>query len=95
MAGLRAQPGNPEARIEFQAVDSYSAIARAEYSLNAGDWTLIMPEGRLNDSPQAKYSILLKGLAPGEHTVAIRVFDQFENTTSAKVTFVVEAPRPR
>lgn len=95
VAGLRAQPGNPEARIEFQASDSYSAIARAEYSLDAGEWTLIMPEGRLSDSPQEKYTLLLKGLAPGEHTLAVRVFDQFENTTSAKVTFVVEAARQR
>lgn len=95
LVGLRARPGNPEARIEFQAVDSYSAIARAEYSLNAGEWTLVMPEDRLSDSPQEKYTIVLKGLAPGEHTVAIRMFDQFENTASAKVTFVVEAARPR
>jgi hypothetical protein len=95
IAALRAQPGNPEARIEFQAADSYSAIARAEYSLDAGEWTLIMPEGRLSDSPQEKYSILLKGLTPGEHTLAVRAFDQFENAASAKVTFVVEAARPR
>jgi len=95
VVGLRAQPGNPEARIEFQAADSYSAIARAEYSLDAGVWTLIMPEGRLSDSPQEKYAIVLKNIAPGEHTVAVRIFDQFENTTSAKVTFVVEGARPR
>jgi len=95
VAGLRAEAGNPEARIEFQASDSYSAIAKAEYSLDASDWTLIMPEGRLSDSLQEKYSILLRELAPGEHTVAVRVYDQFENTTSAKVTFVVEASRPR
>lgn len=95
VVGLRAQPGNPEARIEFQATDSYSAIAKAEYSLDAGGWILIMPEGRLSDAPQEKYSITLKGLGAGEHTVAVRVCDQFENTTSAKVTFVVETARQR
>jgi outer membrane protein assembly factor BamB len=90
---LRAEPASPEVRVHFDARDSYSAIARAEYSLDAGDWKLVFPVGRLTDAPQESYELVLRGLSPGEHTLAVRVFDQFENTTSAKVTFTVPAAK--
>jgi hypothetical protein len=84
---LSAATASQDVRVRFSARDSYSAIARAEYSLDAGDWTLVFPVGRLTDAPQENYQVLLRDLAPGEHTVAVRVFDEFENTASAKVTF--------
>jgi hypothetical protein len=90
---LRAESASPEARVRFDARDSYSAIARAEYSLDAGDWKLVFPVGQLTDAPRESFEVLLRGLAPGEHTVAVRVFDQFENTTSAKVTFSVPSAK--
>jgi len=90
---LSAQATSPDARVHFDAHDSYSAIARAEYSLDAGEWTLVFPLGRLSDASQESYELVLRGLAPGEHTVAVRVYDQFENTSSAKVTFSVPAKK--
>lgn len=87
--GLHAAAMSPEIRVQFVAADSYSAIARAEYSVDAGDWVLVMPQGRVSDSPKESYDVVLRGLAPGEHTLAVRVFDQFDNSTSAKVTFTV------
>ncbi|MBI1749458.1 MAG: SMP-30/gluconolactonase/LRE family protein [Acidobacteria bacterium] len=88
---LRAEPTSPEVRIQFEAKDSFSAIVRAEYSLDAGDWKLAFPVDRLSDSSSESYEIVLRELGPGEHTLAVRVFDQFENSASAKVTFTVEA----
>jgi sugar lactone lactonase YvrE len=85
--GLRAEPANPGTRIRFVARDSFSRIARAEYSLNAGDWMLVFPVDRLSDAPTETYEILLKDLPAGEHTLAVRVFDQFENVVGAKLTF--------
>jgi hypothetical protein len=76
-------------QIHFMARDSASAIARAEYSFDAGEWTLVYPTGRLSDAPEEHYEVALKNLAPGEHTVAVRVYDRFENVTAAKVTFRV------
>ncbi len=90
---LRAEPTSPEVRVRFDARDSFSAIARAEYSLDAGDWKLLFPVGRLTDAPRESYELLLRGLSPGEHTIAVRIFDQFENTTSSKVTFTVPATK--
>jgi len=77
------------AQIHFVARDSASAIARAEYSLDAGDWMLVYPNGRLSDAPEERYDLALKNLAPGEHTLAVRVYDRFENVAAAKVTFRV------
>ncbi len=74
--------------LTFQvARDSSSAIERAEYSLDGGDWTVVYPVGRLSDFPRESYEFTLTNLAPGEHTVAVRVFDSFQNGASAKTTF--------
>jgi hypothetical protein len=77
----------------FEARDSYSALARAEFSVDAGGWKVVFPLDRTTDSPSENFSFLLKALPPGEHTVAVRVSDLFENSASAKVTFVVEPPK--
>jgi len=86
---LRAEAASPDVRARFDARDSSSNIVRAEYSLDAGDWTVLFPVGRLADSPQLSYEVYLRGLAVGEHTLAVRVFDRFDNGATAKVTFSV------
>jgi hypothetical protein len=50
---------------------------------------LVYPNGRLSDAPEERYDLALKNLAPGEHTLAVRVYDRFENVAAAKVTFRV------
>ena len=92
---LRAEVGNPDVRVRFDALDSYSALARAEYSLDAADWVLVFPLGQLTDSPHESYEIALHDLSPGEHTLSVRVYDRFENSTSAKTTFVVAPGKKR
>jgi outer membrane protein assembly factor BamB len=91
LSGLEAGAGESpaEARIRFTAKDSASAIARAEYSLDAGEWTLVYPTGRLSDALEERYDVPLAKLSPGEHTVAVRVYDRFENVAAGKVTFRV------
>ena len=78
-------------RVRFQASDPASSIARAQYSLDAEDWNLVFPSGGLSDAPRENYDFQLQKIAPGEHTVTIRVYDQFENVTSAKATVRVAA----
>ena len=86
---LRAEVTGAETHVLFDARDPSSTIARAEYAVDAGEWTLVFPVGRLSDAPQESYKIALARQGMGEHTVVVRVFDQYENTASAKVTFVV------
>jgi len=92
---LKAEPVSPEVRVRFEARDSYSAISRAEYSLDAADWKLVFPVNRLTDSPLETYEVVFRDLPPGEHTLALRIFDLYENSSSAKVTFAVEPGKKR
>lgn len=73
--------------VRFTARDASSAIAHVSYSLDAGQWQTVFPSGQLTDAPSENYDVVLHDVKPGEHTVTVRVFDQFENTASGKVTF--------
>lgn len=92
---LEQLPGGPEVRVRFRARDSYSNISRAEYSLNATDWKLVFPADRTTDAPLESYEITLRDLAAGEHTLSVRVYDQYENSVAAKGTVRVEGSRKR
>jgi WD40 repeat protein len=91
ITGIAAEPasaaGESSVTLRFRASDATSAVVRAQYSLDAGDWILAVPAGELSDSLQEQYAITLRDMAPGEHTVAVRVYDQFDNVAAAKVTF--------
>src|SRR5262249_48534682 len=41
--------------VTFRAVDGFSAVRRAEYSLDAGDWQMIVPVGEISDKPTENY----------------------------------------
>ena len=73
-------------RVRFQASHPSSTIARAQYSIDAEDWTLVFPSGGLSDSSRENYDFQLPKVAAGEHTITVRVYDQFENVSSAKAT---------
>jgi outer membrane protein assembly factor BamB len=92
---LRADPSGNEARVRFSAQDAASDIARAEYSLDAGEWQIVFPAGRLSDSRHESYEILCGKLGAGEHTFAVQVYDRFENSAAAKVTFTIAARTSR
>ena len=87
---LRAGSGLLNTKASFDAVAASSAIARAEYSIDAGDWQLIFPTGGLSDAPKESYYLELPGLPAGEHTLAVQVADDFNNTTTSKTTFTVQ-----
>ena len=84
-------PGGAGVRVRFQASAPVSFIARAQYSLDAGDWTLVFPTGGLSDSPRESYDFQLQKVPPGEHTITVRVYDQFDNISTAKATVRVGA----
>jgi hypothetical protein len=97
VSGQRIQSGaqDPQALVvKFTAHDSTSAIERAQYSLDGGDWVIVTPKTGISDAPQESYEFsvtLPQGTAPGtEHSVAVRAYDHFDNVGSAKAT--VKAP---
>jgi len=86
IAQLAAESVSAGVRVRFQASAPVSFITRAQYSLDAGDWTLVFPAGGLSDAPRENYDFQLQKVSPGEHTVTVRVYDQFENVSTAKAT---------
>jgi hypothetical protein len=89
---MNAQATDTGASVKFSAHDSASAISRAEFSVDAGDWKLVEPVGKISDSPDENYDFSVRALPAGEHTVAVRVYDRFENVGANKVTFRVGPP---
>jgi hypothetical protein len=73
----------------FSARDAATSIERAQFSLDGGEWILALSETGLNDSPFEHYHLGLPPLSPGEHTLAVRAYDRFDNVGTAKITFVV------
>jgi hypothetical protein len=71
---------------QFTATDSSSSIERAQYSVDGGDWILLAPTTGINDSKVENYNFTVRGLMPGEHTIAVRAYDRFDNAGSAKST---------
>jgi hypothetical protein len=86
---LHANPAAGSASVSFDGISVSGAIARAQYSLDAGDWLIVYPIGLLSDAPRENYQINLSGLFSGEHTFAVQICDRFGNTTAAKVTFTI------
>ncbi|HWZ97335.1 MAG TPA: hypothetical protein VN025_06200 [Candidatus Dormibacteraeota bacterium] len=77
----------------FSARDAATAIEKAEYSVDGGEWRLILPESEISDAPVEQYHGGVGALTPGEHTLAVRVHDRFQNIGAAKITFQVPPPK--
>ena len=76
--------------VKFAAADSNSSIERAQYSVDGAEWILVSPTNGINDSRNEAYSFTVSGLAPGEHTIAVRAYDRFDNVGSAKTTVTIK-----
>jgi len=75
---------------QFTATDATSGIEKAQYSVDGGDWILLAPAQGISDSKTESYSFTVRGLAPGEHTIAVRAYDRFDNVGAGKTTINVE-----
>ena len=91
--------------VTFRAVDDFSPISHAEYSIDAGDWEIVEPVGQISDSKTENYDFTVplpqdespaskspakSNALPDEHTIIVRVYDRFENMGVSKV--VVSTP---
>jgi hypothetical protein len=85
IAGLAASASDGKLHATWSAADALSDIRKAEYSLDGGDWTLVAPVTGLSDSHELAYDLTLDHIAPGEHILAVRVEDDYENQSVDKV----------
>ena len=79
---------SPALHVTFDAEDSASPIAHAEYSLDAGPWQFVAPVGVISDSKQEKYDFSIPldgaGAKTAEHLITVRVYDRYDNVGAAK-----------
>jgi hypothetical protein len=87
---LAASVESGQIHVTFRAVDGFSPVKRAEYSVDAGEWKYVEPVGQLSDAKTENYDFKVApeegkdGAAP-EHVVVVRVYDRYENMGAAKV----------
>jgi hypothetical protein len=74
---------------EFTASHPTSSIERAQYSVDGGEWIFVRPVNGINDYKTETYSFTVRGLTPGEHTIAVRAYDRFDNVGAGKTTIQV------
>ena len=85
---LAASNEGGQIHVHFRAEDGFSAIKRAEYSVDAGEWKYVEPAGQLSDSKMEDYDFKAplestKNAEP-EHVVVVRVYDKYDNMGAAK-----------
>ena len=88
---LTASQETNQLHVMFRALDGYSNIKRAEYSVDAEDWQFVEPVGQLSDAKTETYDF--RAAVPAstsakpsatEHVVVVRVYDRYDNMNSAK-----------
>ncbi|MDQ1639214.1 MAG: hypothetical protein QOF62_2553 [Pyrinomonadaceae bacterium] len=80
------QPVGSAAAIGFDADDATGKIKRADFSVDGGPWTPLFPDDGIADSGHERYSVTLRTLAGGEHTVSLRAFDSSGNVGTLSMT---------
>ena len=86
---LKASVEGAQIHVTFRAADSFSAIKRSEFSIDAGDWQFVEPVGQLSDSKTESYDfrVPVPPTPAGqlEHVVVARAYDRYDNMSSAKI----------
>jgi sugar lactone lactonase YvrE len=87
---LAASVEGGQIHVTFRAGDGFSPIKRAEYSIDAGDWTYVEPLSQLSDANTENYDFRVALEAAkdspntSEHVVVVRVYDRYDNMGAAK-----------
>ena len=81
---------NRRVRIAIEAADQTSTLSQAEVAIDTGDWRPVFPKDGIIDEKTESFSYLSGELPPGEHIIAVRVYDQNDNAGMGKL--VVRIP---
>lgn len=69
-------------KIAFRAVDEFSAIGKAEYTVNSNaDWVGTLPTDLVYDTTNESFVILIEDISAGENVIALKALDDAGNTT--------------
>ena len=84
ITGLSATRAGGKLQVKWHAADALNQLVKAEYSVDGSDWMVAAPVTRLSDALELDYELTLEAGA-GEHTVAVRVEDDYGNVGVEKV----------
>ena len=75
---------NRTVAVSARATDKGSRLAAGEYSIDAGDWTPLVPVDGIFDGADEALQFKTEPLDKGEHTIVVRVKDEAGNSGAAK-----------
>jgi hypothetical protein len=84
ITSLTASATGSKLQASWSASDALNNIKKAEYSIDGGEWTIVAPVTKLSDSPDLRYALTLDNVPAGEHTLAVRVEDDYDNQSADK-----------
>lgn len=87
---VKARLGSRRAEVSATVSDSFSVIGEISYSVDAGEWQLILPEDGLADATSERVRFTTGELEPGEHSIVVKAADRAGNVSAGKV--VVRVP---
>ena len=71
-------------RVTFEAADTSSYIARAEYSVDGSDWVPVYADDGIADSPRERFSVEVPARNSDEYAITLRAFDANGNSGNAR-----------
>lgn len=71
--------------VSFDASETSSYLARAEFSVNGGEWREVYADDGISDGQRERYTVEIPVPAAGEYSVTLRVFDASGNAGNARV----------
>jgi outer membrane protein assembly factor BamB len=79
--------------LEFEVRDEYSAVLRADYSLDGDKWQTIYPKDGIADSRVEQFELVLEGEAAARGVI-VRAADALNNVSSARGEAPASPPAP-
>ena len=72
-------------RVQATVADALGPIARAQLSIDGGEWRDVYPADTLLDGPRETFRIVLGPLPGGSHIVALRAYDAAGNQANREI----------
>ena len=76
--------------VRFRGTDPFSPLRRAEASVDGKEWEIVFSVDGLVDSKSEEFEIKAGKLEPGEHFIALRVYDSTGNIGIGKSVLQVK-----
>jgi len=73
------------AEVSAVVADTFSVVGEVAYSVDAAEWTVVLPEDGVADSTREVIRFSVGDLPKGEHSIVVRARDRAGNSAAGKV----------